>query len=109
MGIESVDIKKAADASGDFDDSMEPTLGGFAKKRTAFHKHTEMRYLKGCLDEPEIRAQVEELMTRSMHSPAMPKNVGDVAVISEQRTFDKEGLYHVVIKYMIVPDRQVKK
>lgn len=109
MGIETADIRKAAEATGSCDEDMEPVLGRTSRQKSLFHKNTEMRYLKGCLDDETVRLKVEELMTRSMHSPAMPKKAGDVAVISEQGTFDKEGLYHVLIKYMIVPDRQVKQ
>ncbi|NME53145.1 hypothetical protein [Desulfovibrio piger] len=37
------------------------------------------------------------------------KNPGDLAVLDMQGTFDKEGFYHVVSRYAIIPESVTKK
>ena len=104
MGSESRQIKEAVEASKDFISHEEPAFGTM-NAHSPIAKEAEIRYLVGCMNEPETRLQVEDLMTRSMQGRGVVKKPGDVLVVSEQGTFDKEGLYQVIVKYIIYPDR----
>lgn len=83
----------------------EPLFGrGRKAAAPPFPPDTEYRYFKGNLDHAEAKAELERLMTRSMRCQAELKKPGDVCVIAESGTFDKEGGYTVVLKYLCIPD-----
>jgi hypothetical protein len=100
MGTETNDAMLALDGTGDFTDPV------FGRKGAAplFDARTEIRYLVGCLSNKDTQATAERLMTASLRCGGPPKKPGDVAVISESSSWDKEGLLNVVIKYLIIPE-----
>lgn len=104
MGSESRDIESALDGV-----AGEPLFGRAQKRAAFFPPETEYRYFVGTLDEPEERAELERLMTASMRGQAAMKKPGDICVVSETGSFDKEGRYHVVVKYLCLPDKPEKK
>lgn len=68
-----------------------------------------VRYFKGNMDDGSDIAVLEDIMNRSLRSGDNLTNQGDVIVISEQGTFDKDGCYHFVIKYMEMAENTVKE
>lgn len=104
MGSESRDIENALDGAPE-----EPLLGRGPKRRDFFPPETEYRYFVGALDEPADRAELERIMTASMRGQAVMKKPGDVCVVSETGSFDGGGCYHVVVKYLCLPDNAEKK
>lgn len=100
MGSETKEYLEVADSFG----GDEPLFGrGAHQQQTAIHKDAEVRYLVGCLTDEETQIRVGQLMTRSMHCQSLRKP-GDVFVIKETGTFDKEGQYQIVIKYITIPE-----
>lgn len=104
MGSESRDIESALEGA-----ALEPLFGRGRKQRPFFPPETEYRYFTGTLDEPEEQAELERIMTASMRGQAALSKPGDVCVVSEAGSFDKEGRYHVVVKYLCLPDKAEKK
>ena len=80
-----------------------PTGGYTMQPDLPFPIGTVFRYYVGCLNDGVTRAEVSDLMTRSYRTQGILKNPGDIWVISETGTFDKNGLYNVVIKYAELP------
>lgn len=91
-------------------ESSEPLFGASQDRispqsEMPFPMETVFRYYVGCLNDDVTRAEVSDLMTRSYRSQGVLKNPGDVWVISEAGTFDKNGLYNVVVKYAEIPGK----
>lgn len=71
---------------------------------------TVVRYFVGTMTNESDVLMLQELMTRSMKCRDQLNEIGDVLVINEQGTFDKEGCYHVVVKYIeMVEDSDAAK
>ena len=51
----------------------------------------------------------KSFLTKSFRCQNYLKNPGDLAVLDMQGTFDKEGFYHVVSRYAIIPESVTKK
>ena len=100
MGIESTDVQKLLNE----DDAPEALLGSRSKKSLPFPENTEFRVFIGCLDDPGMRAEYEALLTKSYRCQSRLKNPGDLAMITLQGSFDKEGCYHVVSRYAVLPE-----
>lgn len=76
---------------------------GSSGKRGKIMSNVECHYLCGCMQTPEIREEAEEIMTKALRRPNFCKP-GDICIISESGTFDKEGMYNVLIKYLRIPE-----
>ena len=61
---------------------------------------TVIRYFVGCLTNESNRVILEDIMTKSLRCQDQLKKLGDILVLSEQGSFDKDGCYNVVVKYM---------
>ena len=101
MGKEQAEIQKIFN---DTDmDSDEPLFGKRQKSLNWYPPNTQIRYFVGCLQDDTTKAELEALMTRSLTCAGKIEKSGDTFVISEQGTFDKEGSYHVSVKYLYLP------
>jgi hypothetical protein len=63
-----------------------------------------VRYFVGTLTNPDNQLMLEHIMTKSLQCKDQLTEVGDVLVLSEQGTFDKDGCYNIVVKYMELVD-----
>ncbi len=63
-----------------------------------------VRYFVGVLTNPGNLRMLEHIMTKSLQCRDQLTEVGDVLVLSEQGTFDKDGCYNIVVKYMELVD-----
>jgi hypothetical protein len=102
MGIESREVNDLANDS----EPVEAFLGGRRnrKKDLPYPEETEFRVFIGCLDDDSTRERYEALLTQSFRCQNTLENPGDLAVLTIQGTFDKEGCYHVVARYAILPE-----
>lgn len=92
--------EKSKDESSD-----TPVLGQGAHTASGITANgTVVRYFVGTLTNESDVLMLQDLMTRSMKCRDQLKEVNDVLVINEQGTFDKEGCYHVVVKYLELLD-----
>ncbi len=100
MGIESEKIKDFSN------DPAEALLGSFGKSRNPllYPKETEFRIFVGCLNDEAKRLEYENLLTRSFRCQNELKNPGDLALLNMEHTFDKEGCFHLVARYAILPE-----
>ena len=69
----------------------------FAKE--AFPAGTKVKFFTANLSDPKSKGTLEELLTTSLRCQGLLRANGDVVVISESGTFDKDGCYNVMIKY----------
>ncbi len=83
-------------------ESDTPVLGGGRPSSPAARNSTRVRYFVGTLTNESDVLMLESLMTRSLRCQDKIQGVGDVIMLSEQGTFDKEGCYHIVVKYLEV-------
>ena len=97
MGIESEGIKE---------ESNEPLLGKSKKKFLPYPENTKFKFFVGCLDNEEDRLAYEDLLTKSFVCQNVLKNPGDLAVLDISSQFDKQGRYHVVSRYAILPEKE---
>lgn len=103
MGKESAEIRKVQDELGE--DFYDPIFGGGRKQERQMVSNAEIRYFVGCITNEATRMELEDIMTKSMRCQDKKEvEPGDVWVISETGTFDKEGCYQVVVKYLVVPE-----
>lgn len=103
MGIETKAITEMLDEEG----GSEALLGGRRKTRSnlPYPPETEFRFFVGCLNDEGDRLLYESLLTKSYRCQNNLKSPGDLAVLDMQGTFDKEGCYHVVSRYAILPEK----
>lgn len=103
MGKETAEIRATQDAA---EDLLEPVPGRSSQKngKLGFPKSTVIRYFVGCITDETNRAELENIMTRSLSCAGELKNPGDIYVISETGTFDKDGCYQVAVKYLYLPE-----
>ena len=103
MGKETADIRATQEAA---DDLFEPVPGRSNPKngKLGFPKKTVIRYFVGCITDDSNRAELEDIMTKSLSCAGELKEPGDVYVISETGTFDKDGCYQVAVKYLYLPE-----
>mgnify|MGYP003302145524 CR=1 FL=1 len=101
MGAETAEIKSIQDA---IDLDNEPRMGRKRKKGPmGYPEDTEIRYFVGCITDQEHRFELEEIMTKSLQCGGELKSSGDIFVVSESGSFDKDGCYQVVVKYLYLP------
>lgn len=104
MGYES---KEAIDMSKNDEGEGEALLGRF-KPKMPYPKQTEFKVFVGCLDDIVSRLEYENLLTKSYQCQNNLKKPGDLAMLTLQSTFDKEGRFHVVARYAILPEKEGK-
>ena len=102
MGIET----KAVNDLLNEEDGIEPLFGQRRKNKRAlpYPEETEFRFFLGCLNDEASRLEYESILTKSFRCQNVLKDPGDLAVLDMQGTFDKEGFYHVVSRYAIIPE-----
>lgn len=78
----------------------DPTDLFSVKKSTSdFPKGTQVKYYTANLSDNSSRVLLQEILTKSLMCQGNLRNIGDVVVIQESGTFDKDGCYNVMIKY----------
>ena len=102
MGIET----KAVNDLLNEEDGIEPLFGQRRKNKRAlpYPEETEFRFFLGCLNDEASRLEYESILTKSFRCQNVLKDPCDLAVLDMQGTFDKEGFYHVVSRYAIIPE-----
>lgn len=82
--------------------SEAPSLGGLSNKGSGspFPPNTQVKYYTANLSDESSRLMLQHLMTVSLRCQGALKNVGEVIVLSETGTFDKDGCYNIMIKYL---------
>ena len=109
MGAESRDLASAfAESQGEALFGRAPS-GKRGGGQLPFPKETVFRVFIGCLDDPAKREEYEALLTQSYRCQAYLKNPGDLTITSISGSFDKEGCYHVVAPYAIIPEKMDRK
>ena len=96
MGTEQKGINEALNLSIDFGD---PHLGRRRKDLLPYDK-AEMKFAVGCLGNEDFRLQANDIMTRSMRCQGTLGKPGDIMVVEQAHTFDKDGACHLMIKYV---------
>ena len=101
MGIETKDVRELLDEEG-----PEEVLFGrkSSKKLLPYPEGTVFRVFIGCLNNDEDRLEYEQLLTKSYQCQNILEKQGDLAIITIQGTFDKEGCYHVVARYAFLAE-----
>ncbi len=84
--------------------TMAPVFGNYKPDIEKKLPELQVRYLTIRLTDPNDLLMLETVMTKSLHCQDNLENPGDIRVISEAGTFDKEGDYHVVVKYIEVKE-----
>lgn len=79
--------------------TVELPMPGGSPSLSAFPEGTGVRYFSANLSDPKSRLELERLLTTSLRCQGTLKADGDVVVVSETGSFDKDGCYNVVIKY----------
>lgn len=101
MGLETQEIRGVLDTVT-LDD--EPRPGGRRKRGgLGYPEETQIRYFVACIADDANRAELEGIMTKSLSCAGELKNHGDIFVISETGTFDRDGCYQVAVKYLYLP------
>lgn len=102
MGIETDAVRELQDR----DDPIEALFGRMrrAKAKLPYPEGTVFKFFVGCLNDDETRERYEDLLTRSYRCQNDLKKPGDLAVLDINGTFDKDGCYHVVSRYAILPE-----
>lgn len=108
MGKEALELKEIQTAI-DMDKDEEPRLGRKRSKTNelGLPEGTEMRYFVACIADPENRIELERIMTKSLQCAGRGNTVkepGDIFVINETGSFDRDGCYQVVVKYLYLPE-----
>ena len=100
MGIESQNIQEFSNGPA------EALLGSFSKSRNPliYPKETEFRIFVGCLNDEVKRLEYEQLLTRSFRCQNELTKPGDLALLNMEHTFDKDGCFHIVARYAILPE-----
>jgi hypothetical protein len=83
-------------------ESSEPIFGGSNILITPGHKVNgvvKVKYLVANMDSPNDVTQVEAINTKSLTCRDLFFKIGDIVMLNEVGTFDKNGTYHLVIKY----------
>lgn len=103
MGKQTEEIKSIHEAIN-LDD--EPIFAKKKRKKGAmgYPEDTEIRYFVGCISDHSNKAELEAIMTKSLSCAGDIKEPGDIFVISETGSFDRDGCYQVVVKYLYLPD-----
>ena len=105
MGIESKEVKTLLNE----DDPVETLFGQIRdrfKTELPYPPETVFRVFVGCLNDIPSRMEYEALLTKSFHCQNNLENPGDLALLTIQGSFDKEGCYHVVARYAIIPEKK---
>lgn len=82
--------------------SEAPTLGELGGKGSLspFPPNTRVKFFTANLADDNSKMRLEHILTVSLRCQGVLKNVGEVVVLSETGTFDKDGCYNVMIKYL---------
>jgi len=91
------------------DEGSEAPFLGSSYKKDPSKDDIRVRYFVGALTDENDRVLLEYIMTRSMMCKDSLDEEGDVVVLSEQGTFDKDGVYNVVVKYLELMEKAEKK
>ena len=97
MGFESKEAKE-------YEEVTEALLGTRKKSQLPYPEKSEFKVFVGCLDNKADRDMYESLLTKSYRCQNKLKNPGDLAMLTLHNTFDKEGYFHVVARYVILPE-----
>ena len=100
MGVESKEVRELFDEES----PIEALLGrsGNTKKRNLpYPEGTVFKIFVGCLHDDAKRAEYEHLLTTSYNCQNILEKPGDLALITIDGTFDKDGCYQVVARYAI--------
>lgn len=82
-------------------DSDIPSLGSLKKKSSSpFPPETEVKYYTANLSDAGDRATLEMILTKSLRCQGVLTTPGDIVVVTESGTFDKDGCYNVMVKYL---------
>lgn len=103
MGIESKDTKDFVD-----DDPVASLFAQFKKKAPdlPFPKEVEFKVFVGNMSDPADKLEYENLLTQSYRCQSYLVKPGDLVVTSIEGTFDKIGDYHVIARYIIMPEKK---
>lgn len=101
MGAESKDTQDL------IDDPVASLFRQFRKKEIElpFPKEAEFKVFVGNLGDPLEREEYEKLLTKSYRCQSYLEKAGDLVITSIDGTFDKAGDYHVVARYVIMPEK----
>ena len=90
-------------AFGEVGASDAPSPGSLltnaANMPAAFPPTTVVKYYTANLANVESRMRLEHILTVSLRCCGVLSKEGDIVVINESGTFDKDGCYNVMIKY----------
>lgn len=103
MGIENNDVKKLENE----DSPIEALFGKFKKEKNIgpYPPETVFRVFTGCLSDEAVKLEYEHLLTKSFRCQNYLKEPGDLALVTLNGTFDKNGDYHVACRYAIIPEK----
>lgn len=103
MGIENNDVKKLEND----DNPIETLFGRFKKDKSIgpYPPETVFRVFTGCLTDTGDKTEYENLLTKSFRCQNVLKDPGDLAIVTLNGTFDKNGNYHVACRYAIIPEK----
>lgn len=82
--------------------SEAPLFGGMSSiaNPSPFPPNTRVKFFTANLADENSKMRLEHILTVSLRCQGLLKNVGEVVVLSETGTFDKDGCYNVMIKYL---------
>ena len=81
--------------------SEAPTLGSLANAQASpFPTNTQVKYYTANLSDENSKLYLQHVLTVSLRCQGVLKKVGDIVVLNESGTFDKDGCYNVMIKYL---------
>lgn len=63
----------------------------------------EWHILFGVMSDPDVRAQAEQIMTKSFQCQGVLKKAGDLAIIENSGQFNKDGDYSIFMRYVVLP------
>ena len=78
--------------------STLPPIGGYEK--TPKNTKVKIRYFLANIEDPSMRAMLEDIMTKSINGQGLFTEIGDVIVLREDSHFTKDGDYMAAIKYV---------
>lgn len=103
MGIETKEVNELLDG----DSEIEALFGNSAKRsrrdRLPYPEKTVFKMFVGCLNDEADKLEFEQLLTKSFQCQNELIESGDLAMLTLDGTFDKEGCYHVVSRYAYLP------
>ena len=83
--------------------SDSPTFDSLFKERkdsSPFPTGTRVKYFTANLADDSLKLRLEHILTVSLTCQGQLKKPGDIVVLGESGTFDKDGCYNVMVKYL---------